>query len=82
MNNLPPFEQGVLMALLSLTATLKSTPGFDSEALNESAQYFMANPPPGCDSGEALAAYEWPLSVLKNDAAQLRVLLDADKTRN
>jgi hypothetical protein len=82
LNNLPPFDQGVLMALVSLTATLKSMPGFDGEALGKAAQRFIDEPPPGCEKGPAFDAYEWPLSVLKNDLSQLQILLDAEKTRN
>jgi hypothetical protein len=70
------------MALVSLTAALKSMPGFDSEALAKAAQRFIDEPPADCSGGAAFDAYEWPLSVLKTDISQLQVLLNADKTRS
>lgn len=82
MENLSPFEQGVLTALVSLAATLRSTPGFDGEALTKAAEYFIANPADGCETGAAKEAFEWPLSILKMDVAQLQNLLHIDKTRN
>jgi hypothetical protein len=39
-----PFESGVLMALASLTYALKKSPGFDSSALDEAAQFFRDVP--------------------------------------
>lgn len=82
MENLSPFEQGVITALVSLAATLRSTPGFDGESLSKAAEYFIANPASGCGTGAAKDAYEWPLSILKMDVAALQNLLHADKTRN
>ncbi|MCU1773259.1 MULTISPECIES: hypothetical protein [Pseudomonas] len=82
MEQLSPFEQGVLMALVSLSATIRSTPGFDGAALTKAAQYFTDNPAQGCESGAAKTAYEWPLNILKTDLAQLQQMLNADKTRN
>lgn len=77
-----PFEQSVLMALVSLSATIRATPGFDGAALTKAAQYFTDNPAQGCESGAAKTAYEWPLNLLKTDLAQLHQMLSADKTRN
>lgn len=54
---LSPMEQGLLVALTALTASLRSTPGFDGEGLIKAAQYFIDNPPAGCTSGNALSAY-------------------------
>ncbi|MEB0008616.1 hypothetical protein QN412_03130 [Pseudomonas sp. RTB3] len=82
MEQFSPFEQGVLMALVSISATIRATPGFDGAALTKAAQYFTENPARGCDSGEAKTAYEWPLNLLKTDLAQLQQMLHVDKTRN
>lgn len=82
MENLSPFEKGVLMALVSLAATVRGTPGFDGEALTKAAQYFTENPAAGCESGVAKENYEWPLNVLKTDLASLQAMLNVDKTRN
>ncbi|MBD1589754.1 hypothetical protein [Pseudomonas typographi] len=82
MENLSPFEKGVLMSLISLAATIRGTPGFDGEALTKAAQYFTENPAAGCESGASKEAYEWPLNVLKTDLASLQAMLNANKTRN
>jgi hypothetical protein len=82
MEQLSPFEQGVLMALVSMSATIRATPGFDGDALTKAAQYFTDNPAKGCETGAAKTAYEWPLNLLKTDLAQLQQMLHADKTRN
>jgi hypothetical protein len=82
MEKLSPFEKGVLMSLVSIAATIRATPGFDGEALTKAAQYFTDNPAQGCDNGDAKEAYEWPLSLLKTDLAQLQQMLHAEKTRN
>lgn len=79
---LSPMEQGLLVAITALTASLRSTPGFDGEGLTKAAQYFLDNPPAGCSSGEALSAYEWPLAILKADLSQLQNMLNEGKTRN
>lgn len=82
MENLSPFERGVITSLVSLVATLRSTPGFDGEALTAAAEYFIAHPAPGCDSEAAKQAYEWPLTILKRDLSELQMLLNQAKTRN
>ncbi|MFL1495145.1 hypothetical protein [Pseudomonas antarctica] len=82
MENLSPFEKGVITSLVSLVATLRSTPGFDGEALTKAAEYFIANPASGCATGESKEAYEWPLSILKRDLGQLQEILNKDQTRN
>ncbi|NLT87445.1 MAG: hypothetical protein GXW93_06205 [Pseudomonas lactis] len=82
MENLSPFERGVITSLVSLVATLRSTPGFDGEALTAAAEYFIANPAPGCDSEAAKRAYEWPLTILKRDLSELQMLLNQAQTRN
>ncbi|MEE1866944.1 hypothetical protein [Pseudomonas auratipiscis] len=71
-----PFEQGVLMALLSLTHALKQTPGFNEEALTRAAKFFTEVPAGGCESGEAFDAYEWPLSVIQKDVSYIEKLLE------
>lgn len=82
MKNLSPFEKGVLTSLASLAATLRSTPGFDAEGLTKAAEYFIANPAEGCDSGAAKEAYELPLSVLRAEQAPLQNFLNEGKTKN
>ncbi|MGX1186662.1 hypothetical protein AB7M29_004341 [Pseudomonas sp. F-14 TE3623] len=82
MEVLSPFEKGVLMALVSITATLRSTPGFDGEALTKAAQHFIYNPVQGCSEGASFEAYEWPLCILTKDLSQLQNLLNADKIMN
>lgn len=82
MEKLSPFEIGVLTSLASITATLRSTPGFDGEALTKAAEFFIDNPAQGCTSGDAKAAYEWPLAILRMPQEQLQNWLNADKTRN
>ncbi|HFH2906979.1 hypothetical protein [Pseudomonas aeruginosa] len=77
-----PFENGVLMALVSIAANLRSTPGFDGAALTKAAEYFLANPASGCSKGEDFSAYEWPLSILKMDLSQLQNMLNEGKVRN
>lgn len=79
---LSPMEQGLLVALTAIAASLRSTPGFDGEGLTKAAQYFIDNPPAGCTSGDALSAYEWPLSILKADLSQLQNMLNEGKVRN
>lgn len=71
-----PFEQGVLMALLSLTNALKQSPGFNEEALKRSAQFFKDVPAQGCESGEARDAYEWPLEVIQKDVSYIEKMLE------
>lgn len=80
MQGLTPFEKGMIMALTSIVASLRSTPGFDSAAMEKAAQYFIDNPANGCGSGDAFELYEWPLSILKQDLSQLQNMLNADKT--
>lgn len=82
MENLSSFEKGVLMALTSIAATLRSTPGFDGEALTKAAEYFIANPPADCTSGSGKELYEWPLAILRTDLSQLQNALNEGKTKN
>ncbi|WP_339491874.1 hypothetical protein [Pseudomonas rhizophila] len=82
MEQFSPFEQGVLMALVSISATIRSTPGFDGAALTKAAQYFTDNPAQGCESGEANKAYEWPLNLIKSDFIQMQKVLHPDKSYN
>ena len=82
MEMLSPFEKGVLMALVSITATIRSTPGFDGEALTKAAQRFIDEPAQGCAEGASFDAYEWPLCILTKDLSQLQNMLDADKIKN
>ncbi|MGQ3321899.1 hypothetical protein ACT4MW_21405 [Pseudomonas brassicacearum subsp. neoaurantiaca] len=71
-----PFEQGVLMALLSLTHALKQTPGFNEEALKRAAKFFIEVPAGGCEGGEAKDAYEWPLEVILKDVSYIEKMLE------
>jgi len=71
-----PFEQGVLMALLSLTHALKQTPGFNEQALAQAAKFFKEVPAGGCESGEAFDAYEWPLEVILKDVSYIEKMLE------
>ncbi|MBC3246574.1 hypothetical protein HU746_18150 [Pseudomonas lurida] len=82
MEMLSAFEKGVLMALVSITATLRSTPGFDGDALTKAAQRFIDDPAQGCSDGASFEAYEWPLCILTKDLSQLQNFLNADKVRN
>lgn len=82
MEMLSAFEKGVLMALVSITATLRSTPGFDGDALTKAAQHFINEPAHGCAEGASFEAYEWPLCVLTKDLSQLQNMLNADKVTN
>lgn len=82
MENLSPFEKGMITSLVALAATLRSTPGFDGEALTKAAEYFIANPAQGCGSGDAQSDYEWPLSILKMDVSTLQNMLNQANTRN
>ncbi|EKZ3175681.1 hypothetical protein [Pseudomonas aeruginosa] len=79
---LSPMEQGLLVALTAIAASLRSTPGFDGDGLTKAAQYFIDNPPPDCMSGNAFSAYEWPLTILKADVSQLQNMLNEGKVRN
>ncbi|RXT61675.1 hypothetical protein [Pseudomonas syringae] len=82
MENLSPFEQGVLMSLISLAATLRTTPGFDGEALTKAAEYFINNPAAGCELGVSKEKYELPLAILKSDLSSLHAVLHEGKVKN
>ncbi|WLG31865.1 hypothetical protein PSH85_15995 [Pseudomonas simiae] len=71
-----PFENGVLMALASLTYALKKSPGFDSSALDAAAKFFVDIPARGCSDGDDFDAYEWPLSVVQRSVADIEKLLE------
>lgn len=61
-SGLTPFEEGVVVALNVLVASLKKSGALDAQLLETKARFFMANP---SVSGEAaISAFEWPLSAL------------------
>ena len=80
--SLSPAEQGMLMALTSIVAALRNTPGFDAQSMETAAKFFTENPPPGCESGNAFSAYEWPLQILQQDVSQLQIWMNQGQTRN
>lgn len=71
-----PFENGVLMALASLTYALKKSPGFDGAALEEAAKFFTEMPASGCGEGASFDAYEWPLNVVQKSVADIEKMLE------
>lgn len=68
MENLTPFEKGLLTSLIALTSALKNTPGFDAEELNKALQIFIDYPLTGCTEENDKLLYEAPLKFLKSES--------------
>jgi len=76
---LSPFEQGVVVTLYALIASLKRQGSVDAQELAKLADFFISNP--SVSGEEAIAAYEWPIAALRADPTSIAEFLrDFQKT--
>lgn len=67
LDQLDAAREGQLVALVALTKALRESPGFNVEALENWAQYFLDNPSTAATkSDDAMGAYQIVLQALKH----------------